>query len=49
MKTFFSKWWIWALIVLFIIINLLVMNGKNLENENDNNENRIYEGNIDTH
>ncbi|MGM0876621.1 MAG: hypothetical protein ACQEWV_18135 [Bacillota bacterium] len=49
MKTFFSKWWIWGLIVLFIIINLLVTNGKNPENDNESNENRIYEGNIDTH
>ncbi|MGM0879120.1 MAG: hypothetical protein ACQEWV_31900 [Bacillota bacterium] len=35
MKKILSKWWVWVLIVLFILINLLVTNMNNPEEDNE--------------
>lgn len=49
MKRILSKWWLWLIIVLFIVINLLDTNMNDAEKENKINKSEIIEGNIDTH
>ncbi|WP_226665431.1 hypothetical protein [Metabacillus litoralis] len=47
MKKIMSKWWVWVIVVLFVIMNILITNW---EKPNDvKNEPRLFEGNIDSH
>ncbi|WP_158638545.1 hypothetical protein [Metabacillus litoralis] len=49
MKKVLSKWWVWLLFILFIVINILITNLGSSDVDNDSNKSRILEGNIDTH
>lgn len=49
MKRIVSKWWVWLLVALFILINLLITNMNDAEKENKTNNSETIEGNIDTH
>lgn len=49
MRKILSKWWVWLLFTLFIIINIFITNIENSDGETDSNKSRILEGNIDTH
>ncbi|WP_394141627.1 hypothetical protein [Cytobacillus oceanisediminis] len=49
MKRIISKWWVWLLVALFILINLLITNMNDAEKESKTNNSEIIEGNIDTH
>lgn len=48
MKGIFTKWWVWVLVVLFIVINLFV-NDLREQDQQPVNRDVLEEGNINTH
>ncbi len=48
MKKIISRWWVWLVVILFIVLNLLVTSlGSQVED--NHTKNRILNGHIDTH